>query len=871
MVSFFCFASCTDFRPRTDTSGLDTSNIKTCNTNDDCDSLKGGCADPFCDTQGICAVTIPADRCLVDGTCFTKLAHPTNNFCLECRPELNQKVLTPISCGPGEICNPDSGSCEGNPEIQPSDICEETDCTDTLECGPLGCCQELSDCEDLPGSCSTATCLQDICEESPLTGECRRILSSTSGCAKSAKPQTTTAWSTEQPDTGNNDLWQFLTNPARARFNQVNGQVGEDAALFGPNFFVSAQCSSDPIWIQVEHDGQITGAVPHLQIRQLGTLEWIDLGQLPPEEINQVVLPLTSFQISAIPEFTQFQLALTSQLSVVPPGGHVTIYNVVVATGNPPAFNPDTTDIVMPAFTTSEHFIPVIDPDGTDTLFFEDLTPPQADGSPAPYIFQPLVQNENGDVGVKLTFQNPIPGTYTVYLEVRDGASPDRLRNRIALDFHAGGEAFCGNDVIEGTEECDLGAPETPQLCTDCVGTEIAIHTDDATTYDLPSLSLLVGGQNSSAIIAWSALDQNGDSDVWFHLTNPNTYAEEPISPVTSSLDSHGHIAPNVLGITDTVFALAWESIGDDHQIFMRIYEEDGNPILGESVFSPYTDTAVDGIHRKPRMARLDGSTIAIAWIDDWTDNPDDDPQSQVSANFLSIPGGLSSPQDSIVISHTPEAQITHVDVVGLSPSRVLFVWSELLPGESRIRFAVKDLVNASADIQPTLVATIPEGELGSPTAHSLPSGEFLIAYTHRSNDGSSTVVKRKLYNSLGAALGVSVGLKQVQGEIVGGPVISRNGLSQVVLAWAAIHVDGVGFDLWARREAWSGATLATNFLTDGGADIRLNPETDGDQTEPAIMGLGDGRFAIVWRTEGSTTVSPGIYLRFALPHAQNN
>ncbi|MBR57214.1 MAG: hypothetical protein CMH54_04055 [Myxococcales bacterium] len=870
MCIFFGLA-CTDFRPRPDALSKDTSHIKTCNTVSDCDSLRGDCADPFCDTQGICAVTIPDDRCLVDGACFTKLAHPTNNSCLECRPGISQQTLTPVSCGPGEICDPDTGACLGDPDVQPSDICEEIACNDTLDCGPLGCCETSDDCSDLPGSCSTGTCLQDRCEESPLTGECRRILSSTSGCAKSAKPQTSSAWSTEQPETGNNDLWQFLTNPIRARFHQDNGQVGEEALLFGPNFFVSAQCSSEPIWIQVEHDGQITGAVPHLQVRQLGTLEWVDLGQLPPEEINQVVRPLTSYQVSDIPEFTQFQLALHSQLSVVPPGGHVTIYNVVVATGNPPAFNPESTNIVMPAFTASEHFIPVIDPDGTDTLFFEDLTPPQPDGTPQPYVFQPLVQNENGDVGVKLVFQDPIPGTYTVYLEVRDGASPDRLRDRIELNFHAGGEAFCGNAVIEGTEECDLGSPETPELCTSCVGTEITIDADDTATYDRPALSLLVGGQNSSAIVAWSAIDQNGDSDIWFRLIDPNTFLVHPIKAVTSSLDTHGHIAPAVLGITDTVFAVAWESTDGDHPILMRIYEEDGNPILGEAVFSPYTDTIVNGVHRKPRMARLDGSTIAIAWIDDWTDTPEDGQQSQVSANIVSIPGGLSAPQDSLVISHTPQAQITAVDVAGLSPSRVLFVWSELLPDESRIRFAVKDLANPAADIQPTLVATIPEGELGSPTAHSLPSGEFLVTYTHRSVDGSSTVVKRKLYNSLGAALGVSVGLAQVQGEVLGGPVTSRNGLSQVLLAWASNHPDGDGVDLWARREPWSGATLATNFFTDTGADIRLNLETSGDQLGPAIAGLGDGRYAIVWQTEGSDSVSTGIYLRFALPHAQNN
>jgi len=72
------------------------------------------------------------------------------------------------------------------------------------------------------------------------------------------------------------------------------------------------------------------------------------------------------------------------------------------------------------------------------------------------------------------------------------------------------------------------------------------------------------------------------------------------------------------------------------------------------------------------------------------------------------------------------------------------------------------------------------------------------------------------------------------------------------VVAWASNHDRDSGLDIYARLYDSKGAELAS--------PIAVNSTTSGDQETPAIATLSDGRFVVVWNSDGQDGDGWGIY-----------
>ncbi|WP_300435325.1 hypothetical protein, partial [Zoogloea sp.] len=72
------------------------------------------------------------------------------------------------------------------------------------------------------------------------------------------------------------------------------------------------------------------------------------------------------------------------------------------------------------------------------------------------------------------------------------------------------------------------------------------------------------------------------------------------------------------------------------------------------------------------------------------------------------------------------------------------------------------------------------------------------------------------------------------------------------VLTWVSRGQDGSVDGIYAQRYNASGSAV--------GAEFRVNTQRSGDQTNPAIVGLSDGGFAIAWTDQNGDGSSSGVY-----------
>jgi hypothetical protein len=78
------------------------------------------------------------------------------------------------------------------------------------------------------------------------------------------------------------------------------------------------------------------------------------------------------------------------------------------------------------------------------------------------------------------------------------------------------------------------------------------------------------------------------------------------------------------------------------------------------------------------------------------------------------------------------------------------------------------------------------------------------------------------------------------------------------VVLWQSNGQDGSGFGIYGQRYLLNGHV--------SGSEFRLNTELAGDQTAPAVAGLGGGGFVAVWQSAGQDGSGAGIYgQRFAV------
>jgi hypothetical protein len=139
--------------------------------------------------------------------------------------------------------------------------------------------------------------------------------------------------------------------------------------------------------------------------------------------------------------------------------------------------------------------------------------------------------------------------------------------------------------------------------------------------------------------------------------------------------------------------------------------------------------------------------------------------------------------------------------------------------------------------------------------------GDFVVAWTSYSQDGSSRGVFGRRFSSAG----VPSSQFQINRRTTGSqrdPTVAMDGFGQFVIAWTGENQDGFGYGVNARRFARTGVAV--------GAEFQVNTVTVDQQTDPAVAMDATGDFVIAWTSGQQDGFEPGdtgvFGQRFAVP-----
>ena len=155
-------------------------------------------------------------------------------------------------------------------------------------------------------------------------------------------------------------------------------------------------------------------------------------------------------------------------------------------------------------------------------------------------------------------------------------------------------------------------------------------------------------------------------------------------------------------------------------------------------------------------------------------------------------------------------------------------------------------------------VNTETTGWQSSPFVAHLGSGKFVIAYT--SNGGgtiSNDIYAQRYYangNKEGSEFRVNTHTTSAQNH----PSVAALDNGKFVIAWSSFLQDNDS-DNWGSYYGVYGQRYASDGTTEG-SEFHVNTYTPKNQFSPSVAGLGNGKFVIVWQSDGQDGSYNGVY-----------
>ncbi|MEZ0368413.1 MAG: hypothetical protein ACAI44_04915, partial [Candidatus Sericytochromatia bacterium] len=149
---------------------------------------------------------------------------------------------------------------------------------------------------------------------------------------------------------------------------------------------------------------------------------------------------------------------------------------------------------------------------------------------------------------------------------------------------------------------------------------------------------------------------------------------------------------------------------------------------------------------------------------------------------------------------------------------------------------------------------TASSGDQSSPAVAKDSSGDFVVSWVSANQDGSGSGVYAKRYNNTGGPQSAEF---RVNSQTTGNqtsPAITIDSDGDFTIVWISTAQDGDGDGIYGQRYSRLGVLLGSEFF--------VNTETVGDQTAPHIACDSDGRFAIGWESAGQDGSAGGVFAK---------
>ena len=248
-----------------------------------------------------------------------------------------------------------------------------------------------------------------------------------------------------------------------------------------------------------------------------------------------------------------------------------------------------------------------------------------------------------------------------------------------------------------------------------------------------------------------------------------------------------------------------------------------------------------------PAAAKTSNGSVLCAWTDDG--GALGDPSvSAIHAQLFSASGAALG-VELLVNTTSPGAQLDPA-VAGLAGDRFLVAWNDQAGGSIRAQIVDAAGQKSGGEFR---VSTATGALQAEPVIAALGNGGAFVAWSElnagaSSLDTSGTGILGQILSSNGARSGAAFLINSDTGGYQSAPKAATLSDGRVAVVWTDAGVkpgDSDGSAIRARVFEATGVPVDVEFL--------VNIATAGDQSEPAIAALADGRFAVAW-TDASAT-----------------
>ena len=134
----------------------------------------------------------------------------------------------------------------------------------------------------------------------------------------------------------------------------------------------------------------------------------------------------------------------------------------------------------------------------------------------------------------------------------------------------------------------------------------------------------------------------------------------------------------------------------------------------------------------------------------------------------------------------------------------------------------------------------------------ALTDGSYVVTWVSSAQDSATGELHAQRFGAGGLPQGQKFRIGATAGASQQNPAISKLADNGYVISWASQYQDGSGWGIYAQHFTVSGEPSGTEFL--------VNTATLGDQQYPAIRGLDDGGYVVIWNSSVLDGSPVGIY-----------
>ncbi len=144
-------------------------------------------------------------------------------------------------------------------------------------------------------------------------------------------------------------------------------------------------------------------------------------------------------------------------------------------------------------------------------------------------------------------------------------------------------------------------------------------------------------------------------------------------------------------------------------------------------------------------------------------------------------------------------------------------------------------------------------GEQARPAVAADGAGNFIVVWDSAGQDGASTGVIGRRFNSAGTALGNDFQINTYTTNSQSSPAVAAAGAGSFVVVWMSSGgQDGSGDGVFGQRFNSAGTPV--------GSEFQVNSYTTGSQQRPAVAVDGSGNFVVVWSSSGGDGSFSGVF-----------